>query len=191
MEVQEKKLIVISAPSGSGKTTICRELQKIRPDWKFSVSLTTRTKRDYEKNGQDYEFVSTDEFRQKLSRGELLESEEVHGYLYGTPRYFIESALNSGDILLLELDVKGGIAIKEAYPENTITIFIRPPSVKELRRRLKGRGSDSEGRIKKRLERMEMEMAYESKYDYSVVNEDIEQTVKEIVDILETEKSKS
>lgn len=185
----KKSLIVISAPSGSGKTTICRMLQKTYPNWKFSVSLTTRQKRSYEKDGYDYRFISEKEFRRKVERGELLEYEEVHGHFYGTPRENIESVLGTGETLLLELDVKGGLAVKNAYPEDIITVFIRPPSIEELKRRLRGRGSDTETAIERRLERMRMEMAFENLYDYSVVNEDVETTVEEIVHILEAQES--
>ena len=185
----KKNLIVISAPSGSGKTTLCRELQKARPEWNFSLSYTTRPRRDYEKDGYDYEFVSEEEFSRRVKADALVEYEEVHGYLYGTPREVIESVLRNGDMLLLEVDVRGGISIKEAYPDPTLTIFIRPPSVEELKRRLRIRGSDSEIRITKRLERMEMEMGYESLYDYSVVNDNIERTLGEIVNIIESEQN--
>ncbi|MFQ6674250.1 MAG: guanylate kinase, partial [Fidelibacterota bacterium] len=180
--------MVISAPSGAGKTTICRELQKRRPGWKFSVSCTTRPKRDYENNGYDYEFVSEEEFHRRVNAHELVEHEEVHGYHYGTPRAAIEWALRNRDVLLLEVDVKGGISIKRAYPENSVTIFVRPPSLEELKQRLKGRGSDSEERIEKRLQRMDMEMAYEDQYDYSILNEDLDRTVEEVLAILEREE---
>lgn len=190
MDPAKRKLIVISAPSGSGKTTICRELQRIHPDWKFSVSCTTRPRREYEKNGFDYEFVSEEEFKRRIDNGELVEYEDVHGYFYGTPRKTVELALQNGQTLLLDVDVKGGITIQDVYPENTVTVFIRPPSIEELKRRLKGRGSDSEGGIQKRLDRMDMEMSYESIYDFSIVNENIDRTVRKIVDILEYHKTK-
>lgn len=180
------RLIVISAPSGSGKTTICRALQKLHPEWKFSVSLTTRSKRSYERNGHDYRFVSEEEFRRRIERGEFAEFEEVHGDLYGTLHATLERALKDGDLLLLELDVKGGIAIKNEYPHDTVTFFIRPPSMEELITRLRGRGSDSEEAIERRLERMEMEMAKERFYDHSVVNENVEETIEEIEAILES-----
>ena len=191
MDTLRKNLIVISAPSGSGKTTICRELQRAHPVWKFSVSHTTRPKRHFEKNGLDYEFVSEKEFRQKLRNNEFVEYEEVHGYLYGTSLVTIDMAFHNNETLLLEVDVKGGIAIKEAFPNNTITVFVKPPSIQELRRRLRVRGSDSEERIRKRLKRMEMEMAFESEYEYSVINDDFEKTIDEIENILEFERNKS
>ncbi|MAG21450.1 MAG: guanylate kinase [Candidatus Marinimicrobia bacterium] len=174
-------LVVISAPSGAGKTTICRELQKERPDWIFSVSCTTRPKREYEKDGYDYEFISQKKFDQMVKAGGLVEYEEVHGYMYGTKRDSVEKAIENGDVLLLEVDVKGGVAIKEAYPEKAISFFIRPPSKEELKRRLRKRGVDSEARITKRLERMEMEMAFEDQYDSSVVNDDVSETINTIL----------
>ncbi|MEE9167639.1 MAG: guanylate kinase [Candidatus Neomarinimicrobiota bacterium] len=184
-----KNLVVISAPSGSGKTTVCRGLQSLYPEWNFSLSLTTRPRRSYERDGYDYTFASEREFRQRVDRGEFVEYEEVHGHLYGTLRATVERALETGETLLLELDVKGGMAIKDAYPDNSVTVFIRPPSVEELRRRLRGRGSDTEAVIQTRLERMEMEMANEEFYDYSVINEKVETTIEEIVRILNSEQS--
>ena len=178
-------LVVISAPSGAGKTTICRELQKERPDWIFSVSCTTRPKREYEKDGFDYQFASQEEFDQMVKAGDLVEFEEVHGYMYGTVRNNVEKAIANGDVLLLEVDVKGGVAIKEAYPGHATTIFVRPPSEEVLKKRLRTRGADSEARITKRLERMKMEMAFEDQYDFSVVNDDITETVSTILDRLQ------
>lgn len=179
------RLVVISAPSGAGKTTICRELQKERPDWIFSVSCTTRPKREYEKDGFDYTFVSSEEFDQMVTAGGLVEYEEVHGYMYGTVRENVEAAIENNDVLLLEVDVKGGVAIKAAYPEHATTVFIRPPSKEVLKKRLRKRGTDSEARITKRLERMKMEMAFEGQYDFSVVNDEITNTVSTILDRLQ------
>jgi guanylate kinase len=178
-------LVVISAPSGAGKTTICRELQKERPNWIFSVSCTTRPKREYEKDGFDYQFASQEEFDQMVKAGDLVEFEEVHGYMYGTVRNNVEKAIANGDVLLLEVDVKGGVAIKEAYPGHATTIFVRPSSKEVLKKRLRTRGADSEARITKRLERMKMEMAFEDQYDFSVVNDDITETVSTILDRLQ------
>lgn len=185
---RHKNLVVISAPSGSGKTTICRELQKRRPRWRFAVSCTTRPPRNYENNGYDYEFVSQEEFLRRVKSGELVEHEEVHGYLYGTPRSEIEWALENDEVLLLEVDVKGGISIKEAYPQNAITVFVKPPSLEELKHRLKHRGSESEERIDKRMERVVMEMTYEDQYDVSVVNDNLGQTVDRIIRLIEDHK---
>lgn len=181
-----KNLVVISAPSGAGKTTICRELQRRRPRWRFAVSCTTRPPRHYENNGYDYEFVSEDEFWRRVEAGELVEHEEVHGYLYGTPRSEIDWALENDEVLLLEVDVKGGISIKEAYPRHAITIFVKPPSLEELKERLRKRASESEERIERRLERVIMEMTYEDQYDVSVVNDDLGDTVDRIIRVIES-----
>ena len=181
-----KNLIVISAPSGAGKTTICRELQKRRPDLEFSVSCTTRPKRSYEIDGIDYEFINEQEFQKRVDNDELVESEKVHGYLYGTSRKVIERTIAGGKLLLLEVDVKGGLAIKSSYPEATLAIFIMPPSEDELIHRLRNRGSDSEKRIAKRLERMELETSYQPKYDITVVNEKLDEAVTEILESIES-----
>ncbi|MFQ6606946.1 MAG: guanylate kinase [Fidelibacterota bacterium] len=180
-----KNLIVISAPSGAGKTTICRELQKRRPDLEFSVSCTTRPKRSYEIEGVDYEFIDEKEFQRRVVDNELVEHEEVHGFLYGTPRKVVEKVIAEDRLLLLEVDVKGGLSIKNSYPKNTLAIFIKPPSVEELQRRLRRRGSEPEERIVKRLERMELEMLYEPKYDITVVNEDLDATVTSVMNSIE------
>lgn len=179
-------LIVISAPSGAGKTTICRELQKRRPDLEFSVSCTTRPKRSYEIDRVDYEFINEQEFQRRIAHDELVESEEVHGYLYGTSRKIVEQTIAEGKMLLLEVDVKGGLAIKESFPNVTLAIFIMPPSEDELIRRLRNRGSDSEERIAKRLERMELETSYEPKYDITVVNEDLDEAVTAVLESIES-----
>lgn len=180
-----RNLVVISAPSGSGKTTICRELLKRKPRWRFAVSCTTRPPRHYENNGYDYEFISETEFSRRMEAGELVEYEEVHGYLYGTPRSEIEWALKNHEVLLLEVDVKGGISIKEAYPDETLTLFVKPPSLEELRHRLRNRASESEQRIENRLERVIMEMTYEDQYDISVVNDNLGETVDRIIQVIE------
>jgi len=181
-----KNLIVISAPSGAGKTTICRELQKRRPDLEFSVSCTTRPKRSYEIDGVDYKFINEQEFQRRIAHDELVESEEVHGYLYGTSRQIVEQTIAEGKMLLLEVDVKGGLAIKASFPNVTLAIFIMPPSEDELIRRLRNRGSDSEERIAKRLERMELETSYEPKYDITVVNEDLDEAVTAVLESIES-----
>ena len=173
-------LIVIAAPSGAGKTTIARKLQKKYPGWQFSVSCTTRPRRSYEKDSQDYEFISDEEFWSRKEAGSLLEFEEVHGYMYGTPTASVESALGNGTVLILEVDVNGALAIKEAYPEDAVTVFVHPPSLESLKVRLRKRGSDSEDRIEERLKRASMEMEKSDRFDLEVVNEDVDEAVEEI-----------
>lgn len=184
----KRNLIIISAPSGTGKSTICREIQHRRSDWEFSVSCTTRPKRTYEKDGFDYLFLTEEEFQKKIENEELFEYEEVHGYLYGTPNNSIENAITDGEMLLLEVDVKGGLTFKNSFKENTLTIFIKPPNKEELVKRLRHRGSDSDDRIEKRLERMDLELSYEDRYDYTVINNTLNETVNQIIHIVENQK---
>ena len=174
------KLIVISAPSGAGKTTIVRKLQELHPDWQFSVSCTTRPKRDYEKATEDYEFITAGEFSERIENRELLEYEEVHGYMYGTTRAAVDTARQNGIVLILEVDVNGALAIKRVYPDESATVFIFPPSLEVLRERLKKRGSDSQERIERRLKRAAMEMKKCHSFDIEVINSDIDQAVSEI-----------
>ena len=180
-----KNLIILSAPSGAGKTTICRALQKKRPELKFSVSFTTRPQRHYERDGYDYSFVTEQEFLKMKGNNGFIEFENVHGYWYGTPRSTIENVLKNNEILLLDVDVKGGVSIMKTYPENSFSIFISPPSKKELVRRLQSRGSDTMDHIYKRLKRMDMEMEYENQFDCVIINEEIENTVDQVIQSIE------
>jgi len=127
-----KNLVTISAPSGAGKTTLCRALQE-QADMKFSVSCTTRDQRNYEVHGVDYYFISDAEFKERVARNEFAETEDVHGCMYGTLKETINFAILAGDILLFEVDVKGSMSIKELYAEHTMTIFVLPPSLEDLR----------------------------------------------------------
>jgi len=179
--------IVISAPSGSGKTTLCRALQEQIPNLKFSVSWTTRPARDYEKNGYDYNFIDKEEFDKLLLNKEFAEYEVVHGFNYGTPKNLLEEIKNNNKLLILELDVNGAVGIKSLYPDETILIFIMPPSIMELKERLRKRGSDSEVRIKKRLERLEMELSYKDKFDYEIINADLSKALEELTKLISQE----
>lgn len=178
-----KNLITISAPSGAGKTTLCRALQE-QTDMNFSVSCTTRDQRNYEVDGVDYHFISDNEFQQRAENGEFVETENVHGCLYGTLKETIDHALVTGEILLFEVDVKGAMSIKELYPLQTVSIFVLPPSMDDLRARLQKRGTDSEERIAKRLERLEIEIGYKEKFDFTIINDDIQRATKELITII-------
>ncbi len=151
-----KNFVAIAAPSGSGKTTLCRELQKQNPEIEFSISVTTRPRRNYERDGYDYYFVTDDEFKQMIRDGDLLEYEEVHGYYYGTKKQSLEDTIRKNKVLLLDVDVKGALSIKNRYPDKTALVFIMPPSVDALFERLKHRGTDSEERIQILLRRLKM-----------------------------------
>ncbi len=180
----KKQLIAISAPSGTGKTTLCRALQKRDPSLNFSVSCTTRPKRSYEKDGFDYLFISDEDFKQKMNQGEFVEYEEVHGYLYGTLKSILDQAVANEELLLLEVDVRGAMTIKALYPEHSVSIFLLPPSMEVLRKRLELRGTDSEERILKRLQRLELEMGYKDRFDHIVINDEVERATTELHDII-------
>jgi len=169
-----KNFITISAPSGSGKTTLCKALQDVLPEIEWSISYTTRKKRNIEEDGVDYHFISLDRFEDFIMKGHFVEWENVHGFYYGTTIISLTNAIKKDKMLLLELDVKGSMSIKKLYPDQTFSIFIIPPSIEHLRDRLKNRGTDSEKRIEIRLKRFQEEMEFQNKFDYVMINEDLE-----------------
>ena len=180
--------IIISAPSGSGKTTICKYLQKLDSSIKFSVSCTTRQKRANEVEGKDYFFITNEEFEKKINDAKFIEWEQIHGnFYYGTLKSTLEKAINEDKRILLELDVKGAMSVKKLYPNKSLSIFIEPPSVEVLKLRLEKRGTDNDERIIKRLERLESELSYKSNFDYHVINDDLDQAVNEIMSIIKNE----
>ena len=178
-------LIIISAPSGSGKTTICKYLQKLDSSINFSVSCTTRQKRENEVEGKDYFFTTNTKFEEKIKDGKFVEWEQIHGdFYYGTLKSTLDEIINKDKTILLELDVKGAMSVKKLYPKKSLSIFIEPPSVEDLKLRLQKRGADDNERIVKRLERLDSELAYKSNFDYHVINDDLDQAVKEIMNII-------
>ena len=177
--------IIISAPSGSGKTTICKYLQKLDSSINFSVSCTTRQKRANEVEGKDYFFITNEEFEKKINDTKFIEWEQIHGnFYYGTLKSTLDEAINKDKTILLELDVKGAMSVKNLYPTKTLSIFIVPPSLEELKIRLEKRGTDNNERIIKRLERLESELSYKTNFDYHVINDDLDFAVKEIMSII-------
>ncbi len=174
------RLIVVSAPSGSGKTTIAKKIIEKFPFIKFSVSATTRPKRDGEVDGKDYFFVTREEFEKKIQNGELLEWEEIYGNYYGTLKSVVEDALKNGDVLLFDVDVNGAISIKRKFPDDSVLIFIKPPNMETLKERLRRRRTESEEQLKKRLERVPMELEKAIYFDYIFVNDKLEDTVKSV-----------
>ena len=183
-----KNLIILSAPSGSGKTTLCRALQRRDESIGFSVSCTSRKKRKGEINGVDYTFLTDQEFKKRIENGEFAEWEQIHGnYYYGSLKAILEAAIQHQELLLLELDVKGAMSIKNIYSEKTLSIFVEPPSMDDLYTRLVKRGTDSEKRIAKRLERLTAELEYKSNFDHHIINDDVRHAVDEIMDIIQHE----
>lgn len=172
------KMVVISGPSGSGKSTICKKLL-LDPRVVFSVSATTRKMRPGEVDGRDYHFIAVDEFKRRVKNGEFIEHAEVFGNMYGTLRAPMEKALSEGKISLLEIDVQGALQLK-ALGEPGVYVFIAPPDFEELRRRLKNRGTESPEVLERRLHKAEDEYRERVKYDYVVVNDDLERAVREV-----------
>lgn len=166
------KIIIISSPSGGGKSTICRQLQKNNPDWEFSISYTTRAIRDDETDGIEYFFVDEKKFVELEKEKFFAESALVHLSHYGTPSAPIDAAVKNGDVILLDVDVQGAASIKSLYPE-ALSIFILPPSEKELGKRLKKRGTETEEQLAVRLENAIAEMGRQSEFDYIIINKDI------------------
>jgi len=178
------KIIVFSAPSGSGKTTIVRSALKRFPELVFSISATTREKRGVEKEGVDYFFLSESEFEKKIKLNEFVEWESFYGYYYGTLKSFINSNLNNNKSVVLEVDVKGALKIQKEYP-NSVAIFIKPPSIEELKNRLQNRKTESDHDLFKRVERAKMEMEYQIHFDHIVVNDNLERAKNEVYNILD------
>ncbi|MFH0765184.1 MAG: guanylate kinase [Calditrichota bacterium] len=182
------RLVVISAPSGAGKSTIIRKIMEQRQDFAYSVSSTTRPPRRFEIDGRDYHFLSHDEFMSRVSAGEFAEWTEVHGELYGTEHSSIQRELDAGKHVLLDIDVVGGEAIRALYPES-ILIFIDPPSVAVLRERLRQRGTDDEAAIERRLSRYPMEARRGAQYPFHVINDRLETAVQEVLNIIDGQNS--
>jgi len=183
------RLYVISAPSGCGKTTICKKVLKKVKNLIPSVSATTRSCRPGEQNKKDYLYISKWAFKNKIRKKSFLEWERNFDHYYGTPKHFALKAIKSGKDVLLSIDVKGAMHVRKNYPES-ILIFIKPPSIKELMRRLKSRKTDTKEEIKKRLKVAKKELAYAKKYNYTVLNRDLKKAVRDVVSIIKEKKGK-
>jgi guanylate kinase len=182
-------IFILSAPSGAGKTTLYHGLRKAYPEIKLSVSCTTRAQRKGEVNGQDYRFIRVEQFEAMKSNGEFAEWASVHGNSYGTPRRPLDHSVQSGRDILLDIDVQGARQIKQAYP-NAVSIFLLPPSLRELRRRLAARGTDGKEIIRRRLANAQDEIKARIYYDYYVVNREVNEAVRVLSSIVEAERSK-
>ncbi|MBL9036959.1 MAG: guanylate kinase [Archangium sp.] len=183
-------LLVLSAPSGGGKTTLAHRLRGEFPEAKFSISHTTRSPRGAEQNGVDYHFVDTATFMQMIDRGEFVEWAEVHNHFYGSSRKMIDESYRHHGLAVFDIDVQGGGTIKRKYPD-TIQIFILPPSMQELERRLRSRGTDSDEVIRKRLlaARAEIERGIQS-YDYLIVNDQLDAAFEQLRSIVIAERAR-
>jgi len=184
--MSEGKLVILSAPSGTGKTTICRELLKRNPKWLFSISVTTREKRESEIEEKDYVFITNEKFDHLIKFGDLLEYEWVHGNRYGTLMAPLEDTIDNKKVMLLDIDVKGSCTIMEEFGDNVISIFIEPPGdnineqIESIEKRLKERGHESETLIKQRTKRLQLEVEYKDKFQHQFVNDDLKKTTDKI-----------
>ncbi len=174
------KLVIVSAPSGAGKTTIVKHLLNSDLNLEFSVSATTRLPRPGERDGEDYYFISPEEFRKRVSNNEFVEWEEVYkDHLYGTLKSEIERIRNKGSHVIFDVDAKGGINLKNIFGNDAVALFIMPPSVQELELRLRNRGKDTPEKIRMRVEKAETEMNLSMQFDFVITNKELDRAVKE------------
>ena len=174
------KVIIFSAPSGSGKSTIVSHILKLHPEMEFSVSATSRAPRGQERNGIEYHFFTADEFRKMIAEDKFVEYEEVYaGSFYGTLKSEVQRIWDKGNVIIFDVDVKGGVNLKKYFGDKALSVFIQAPSVEELRKRLIARGTDSAEAIAKRVAKASEEMTYADKFDYILVNDDLQKAYAE------------
>ena len=183
-------MLVLSSPSGAGKSSICKSLMSLDTNLSLSISTTTRKKRPNENSGEDYFFVSTEKFKEMLSNNHFLEHASVFDNYYGTEKSLVEKKINNGEDLIFDIDWQGAQQLREKMREDIVSIFILPPNKKELERRLKSRGQDSAKVVKKRMDAASAEITHWAEYDYVVINEDLNQSVKAVLVILKAERMK-
>ena len=182
-------LVILSSPSGAGKTSIARALVKGNENFLFSVSATTRKSRPGEVNGREYDFLTVDQFRQKIKEGQFLEHAKVFGNLYGTPLQAVRDSISQGKSVVFDVDWQGGKQIRSSsLSKFVISIFILPPSIKELRDRLMNRAQDSSETVKDRMKKSIDEIMHWKEYDYVIVNRDFDKTLREVESIITSEK---
>jgi len=183
-------MVVISSPSGGGKTTVCQGVLRRNKDYVFSVSITTRKRRHREIDGRDYYFLGQRQFKAKVKKGELAEWAYVHNHYYGTLKRFVDLAQKHKKTVIFDVDVQGGTTLKKRYPD-AVLIFLLPPSLKELKKRLTHREKGDSGEVERRMEVALKEIRFVSKYDYVVVNRKIKDSIKAVEEIIDSERRKT
>jgi guanylate kinase len=184
-------LYVISAPSGAGKTTIAKEILKKNPDIQFSISATTRAKRENEVDGRDYYFLSKEDFENKIKNNELIEYEKLYNNrYYGTLKSVVDKSVEENKDIIFDIDVNGALNLKNFYKDNAVTIFIKPPDLDTLKQRLTNRKTESSLQIEERLKRVDMEMSKMNEFDYIVVNKELTEAVNEVQKIINNCKNR-
>lgn len=184
-------LLVLSAPSGGGKSAVLARLLETDPTLTYSVSYTTRERRGHEKEGVDYHFVTLKKFNEMIEAEAFYEFAKVHGHMYGTSAEAIDHALNKGKDVAMDIDVQGGLNIRKKRPQDSLLIFLMPPSMAILEERLRGRASDNEEAIRLRMTNAEREIEHWNSYDYMLINEDLDATVAEVRKIVEAERART
>ena len=180
------KVIIFSAPSGSGKSTIVNHILKLHPEMEFSVSATSRQPRGSERDGVEYHFLTPDEFRRKIAEDSFVEYEEVYaGSYYGTLKSEVQKIWDKGHVIIFDVDVKGGVNLKKYFGDKALSVFIQAPSVEELRKRLVARGTDSPEAIERRVAKAAEEMTYADRFDYILVNDDLQAAFAEAEKIVD------
>lgn len=179
--------VIVSAPSGAGKSTVCRKLLARDKDLRYSISCTTRAPRSGEKDGRDYHFLPVEEFKRRIHRDEFLEWALVHDHYYGTPKRFFDDELAEGNVVILTIDVQGAHAVRRKRPQ-TVTVFLMPPSWRSLRERLQGRRADAKDVVERRLQNARGELSQARYYDYLVVNDNLAEAVANIDAVITAER---
>ncbi len=183
--LQSQKIIIITAPSGAGKTSITRFLLQKYPQLAFSISAATRSPRGREENGKDYYFMSVEEFRHHIQQNDFVEWEMVYeGKYYGTLKNELDRIWNKGQTPMLDIDVKGAIHVQQQYPDQTLSLFIEPPSVDELRKRLFGRGTETDESLQARINKAGYEISFKHHFDHIIVNENLEKACAEAENLI-------
>ena len=179
------KVIIVSAPSGAGKTSIVQHLLQAVPELRFSISATTRNKRDYEIDGKDYYFITPDEFKSRLQNDEFLEWQEVYtNQFYGSLKSEVERIWKNGQTVIFDVDVLGGLNIKKFYDKHALAVFIEPPSMEELANRLQNRGTETPESLKKRLDKAEYELSFSKQFDKILLNDNLKTAQQEMIQLV-------